>query len=78
MPPSIPTWTQPELQAWLRLLGTPGIGNASARRLLTRLGTPEQVFAAPAAAWRGCISATQAEQLATPPPDLEQRTQRTW
>ena len=78
MLPGIPTWTLPELQAWLRLLGTPGIGNASARRLLTRLGTPEQVFAAPAAVWRSCINTAQAEQLASPPPDLEQRTQHTW
>jgi DNA processing protein len=78
MPPPVPEWTQPELLAWLRLLSTPGIGNASARRLLTRLGTPQQVFAATVADWRTCVSAAQAEQLATPVPDLEHRAQQTW
>lgn len=78
MSPSIAQWTQPELQAWLRLLSTPGIGNASARRLLVRLGTPEQVFAASAHEWRACVSAAQAQQLAQAPADLEQRTQQTW
>ena len=44
-------WDAQELAAWLRLLLTPSIGNASARRLLARFGGPEQIFAAPRAAW---------------------------
>jgi len=35
-----------ELGAWLRLLGTPGIGRAHARKLLSALGTPEMVLGA--------------------------------
>ena len=39
--------TAPEdLDAWLRLLRTPGIGRASARRLLASCGSPQAVFGA--------------------------------
>ena len=37
-----------ELAAWLRLAVTPGIGRATARRLLAALGSPERVLAADA------------------------------
>lgn len=33
-----------ELGHWLRLLGTPEVGNETARRLLTAFGTPQAVF----------------------------------
>ena len=56
-------WDAQELAAWLRLLLTPSIGNASARRLLARFGGPEQIFAAPRAAWEACITARQASHL---------------
>ena len=35
-----------ELAGWLRLATTPGIGRATARRLLAALGSPERVFGA--------------------------------
>lgn len=46
-----------ELEPWLRLLATPEVGSATARRLLTAFGTPEAVFAA---------DATALAQVATP------------
>ncbi|MFM8901308.1 MAG: DNA-processing protein DprA [Burkholderiales bacterium] len=36
-----------ELSTWLRLLGTPGVGRDSARRLLAAFGSPQAVFEAP-------------------------------
>ncbi len=71
-------WDRQELAAWLRLLLTPRIGNASARRLLARFGGPEQVFAAPQAAWESCISPAQATQLARLPDHFDQRCTATW
>ena len=37
-----------ELGAWLRLLEAPGLGRASARRLLAAFGSPQAVIDAPA------------------------------
>ncbi|WKB55149.1 DNA-processing protein DprA [Eleftheria terrae] len=59
-----------ELAAWLRLLGTPGIGSESARRLLATFASPQAVFQASEAALRRVVSATQAAALAAPPADL--------
>jgi len=36
-----------DLTDWLRLALTPGLGDATARKLLTRFGLPEQIFSAP-------------------------------
>ena len=33
-----------DLTAWLRLTLTPGVGNATARRLLQTFGLPQQIF----------------------------------
>src|SRR5215831_21304801 len=44
-----------ELAAWLRLLLTPGIGRADARRLLSTFGTPQAVFAASSSARAQCL-----------------------
>ncbi|VUZ26957.1 Uncharacterised protein [uncultured Comamonas sp.] len=71
-------WDRQELAAWLRLLLTPRIGNASARRLLARFGEPQQIFAAPQAAWESCISPAQATQLARLPDHFDQRCTATW
>ena len=73
-----PVWDLQELTAWLRLLLTPGIGNASARRLLARFGGPEQVFAAPQAAWESCITSRKITQLAQLPEQFSQRCSTTW
>ena len=35
----------PDLQDWLRLALTPGVGNATARRLLSAFGLPSHIFA---------------------------------
>ena len=44
-----------DLDAWLRLLRTPGIGRAGARRLLAACGSAEGVFAAGAGTWRELV-----------------------
>lgn len=36
-----------ELSAWLRLLGTPGLGRNGTRRLLAAFGSPQAIFEAP-------------------------------
>lgn len=59
-----------ELGAWLRLLLTPGIGRATARRLLAAFGAPQAVFDAPAAAWREIAGPARAAALAAVPPKL--------
>ena len=58
-----------ELDAWLRLSLTPGVGDVSARRLLTAFGLPEQVFAQKEAALRQVVSPAQTQALLVPPPD---------
>lgn len=66
-----------ELQAWLRLLLTPSIGNESARRLLTRFGSVQGVFDAPELQLTEVLSRTQAEALLKPPVLLDAQTVRT-
>lgn len=66
-----------ELQAWLRLLLTPSIGNESARRLLTRFGSVQGVFDAPELQLTEVVSRTQAEALLEPPVLLDAQTVRT-
>lgn len=56
-----------ELAGWLRLAGTPGIDRGAARRLLAAFGSPQAVFEASPAAWRGLLTPAQADALATPP-----------
>ena len=60
-----------ELAAWLRLSLTPGVGNATARRLLVRFGAPEHIFSQSAAQLETCASAKQVQALLTHPPDWE-------
>ena len=66
-----------ELRAWLRLLLTPSIGNASARRLLTRFGSVLGVFEATALELTEVVSRAQAEALLQPPVLLDAQTART-
>jgi DNA processing protein len=58
-----------ELNAWLRLLLTPGVGRDTARRLLAACGSPENVFAASAAARRELVGASVASALERLPDD---------
>ncbi|MES2088540.1 MAG: DNA-processing protein DprA [Pseudomonadota bacterium] len=60
-----------ELAAWLRLLLTPRIGPAAARRLLAALGSPQAVFAADAAALSRLASAKEVKALLLVPEGLE-------
>jgi DNA processing protein len=56
------------VHAWVRLAhGRDAPGAVIARKLLTRFGLPQHIFAASAAALRACVSAQLAEVLATAP-----------
>lgn len=66
-----------ELEAWLRLALTPGVGNDAARRLLAAFGLPQAVFAQSRAAWRQLLDSAQAEALAAEPPELPAQVQAT-
>ena len=52
-----------ELAAWLRLASTPGVGRATARRLLKVFGSPERVLAADARALRALVGTDAAQAL---------------
>lgn len=62
-----------EWVAWFRLAHTPGLGRTSARALLAAFGTPQDVLAAPAKAWRGVVQARAAQALETPEPVWHER-----
>ena len=67
-----------ELAAWLRLTLTPGVGNASARKLLAAFGLPQAVFGQSATALRQVVSTTQAGALLAEPPELAAQLDATW
>lgn len=67
-----------ELGAWLRLTLTPGVGNASARKLLGAFGLPQAIFEQSAAALRQVVSPLQADALTSTPPELEPLVGTTW
>ncbi len=67
-----------ELQAWLRLTLSPGVGNQSARRLLAALGSPEAVFEAAPERLHELVTPAQAQALSQPPTGLEALLERTW
>ena len=56
-----------ELESWLRLASTPGVGNTTVRALLGAFGSPESVFLQSRAALAAIASQAQVEQLLTPP-----------
>ena len=62
--------TSHELAAWLRLLGTPGVGADSARKLLAAFGLPEAVFQQERPALHAVVGPRLAQALLTPPEDL--------
>ncbi len=69
-----------DLDAWLRLLRTPGIGRASARRLLAACGSPQAVFDANPATWHELVGTDAASALQELPPQHDERlaATRTW
>jgi DNA processing protein len=69
---------QSELAHWLRLMLTPGVGNGTARILLTRFGLPEAIFHQPASVLRDAVGQTLALSLTQPPKGLDTQVQATW
>ena len=67
-----------ELAHWLRLQLTAGIGNTSARKLLTAFGLPEQVFGQSLGALRQVVSEAQAKALLKAPDGFADALQTTW
>jgi DNA processing protein len=77
---SPPATTRPEpeeLAAWLQLLGTPGVGRVTARRLLAAFGSPQAVLAASMAARREVVGAAVAQALDTLSDELAEQIRRT-
>ena len=60
-----------ELAAWLRLTLTPGVGNATVRKLLAAFGLPQAVFAQSEQTLHQLVSAQQATALLDVPAGLE-------
>ncbi len=67
-----------ELSAWLRLSLTPGVGNGTARRLLTAFGAPENLFAQSQSTLSTVVSYTQAAALAREPAEVAELLATTW
>jgi DNA processing protein len=67
-----------DLAAWLRLTLTPGVGNATARKLLAAFGLPQSVFAQTGAALRQIVSPLQASALQAAPAELADLIDTTW
>jgi len=59
-----------ELAAWLRLTLTPGVGNASARKLLLAFGLPQAIFSQSANALQQVVSDNQVQELLHEPEGL--------
>ncbi|TXH89720.1 MAG: DNA-protecting protein DprA [Rhodoferax sp.] len=59
-----------ELESWLRLALTPGIGNASARALLGTFGLPTEIFAQSPSAFSRLLTPTQILALSEGPSNL--------
>ena len=67
-----------ELEGWLRLTLTPGVGNTTARKLLTAYGLPPRIFEQSIAVLGERVSARQAAALQQKPPDLAELLETTW
>ena len=66
-----------ELNAWLRLMLTPGIGNETARKLLTAFGSAPAVFEQSAQALRQLGSEKLSHAVRQEPPTLAKQLQTT-
>ena len=67
-----------ELADWLRLELTPGVGNTTARRLLTAFGLPNQVFSATAQSLEQLVGARVSAALHAEPAELAALLDLTW
>jgi len=65
------TMDEAELQAWLRLLLTPGVGNESARKLLLAFGSAQAIFEQSEAALLAIGSARLVQAVQTEPEELQ-------
>lgn len=74
------TWSlsREELEAWLRLEATPGVGNTTARQLLAAFGLPQQVFEASATSLEQVVSARVRAALQQVPDGLPAALETTW
>lgn len=74
------TWSmdREELGYWLRLELTPGVGNTTARRLLTAFGSPHQVFAASSHSLEQLFGSSLADALHSEPAGLPALLDLTW
>ena len=66
-----------ELQAWLRLTLTPGVGNTTARKLLAAFGSAQAIFEQSPISLREVSSEKQVSALQTEPPKLAALLQTT-
>ena len=69
--------TADDVAAWLRLSLTPGVGNQTARVLLTRFGLPENIFLQSLAELSRVVSPSQAQALRSPPQSFEVQLEST-
>jgi DNA processing protein len=67
-----------ELGDWLRLTLTPGVGNATARKLLAAFGLPGAVFSQSASALRQVVGEALANNLRQEPAELADLLDVTW
>jgi DNA processing protein len=67
-----------ELGVWLRLALTPGVGNETARKLLSAFGLPDNIFRQSLSALLQVISAHQAAAIKLDPPGLDELLAATW
>ena len=67
-----------ELNHWLRLCTTPGVGPATARKLLKSFGLPSAIWAQSHTALSQLVTASQANALSREPEDLAALTEDTW
>jgi DNA processing protein len=67
-----------ELNAWLRLTLTNGVGNSTARKLLGAFGLPQSVFEQPLPALLQVVGPAQAAALRSEPPELAELLTVTW
>ncbi|MBA4342998.1 MAG: DNA-protecting protein DprA, partial [Methylibium sp.] len=67
-----------ELNAWLRLLETPGIGLEGARRLLAAFGSPQAVLEAAPAALAAVVGPVLAQALGEVPTTVPALQNKTW
>ncbi|MEO7549345.1 MAG: DNA-processing protein DprA [Ramlibacter sp.] len=66
-----------ELSAWLRLALTPGVSDATARKLLTAFGLPQSIFEQSRSTLSGVVSAPHAAELLQEPAQLAQQLETT-